>query len=127
MEKLIVEQDAFYIGLMIGFISFIVLAYLLRAIFNIPQLLRYQKAQTKLLIDLVENKKHTKDNYAYISDILKECRLHKDIKVPKRQKSLAVIDANEAEKQFMVQYMDETVNDETISLEELKRNIKNRK
>ena len=76
-------QNMFYASLFIGFISIIVMFYIMRAILNIPKFLSYQKAQTKLLMMIVEqnNKNDIDDNHKKIlNDIIIQCEL-KDIKL----------------------------------------------
>ena len=76
-------QNMFYASIFIGFISIIVMFYIMRAILNIPKFLSYQKAQTKLLMMIVEqnNKNDIDDNHKKIlNDIIIQCEL-KDIKL----------------------------------------------
>ncbi len=76
-------QNMFYASLLIGFISIIVIFYIMRAIFNIPKFLSYQKAQTKLLMMILEqnDKDAINDNNKKIlNDIITQCEL-KEIKL----------------------------------------------
>jgi len=89
-------QNMFYASLLIGFISIIVIFYIMRAIFNIPKFLSYQKAQTKLLMMLVEqnNKDTINDNHKKIlNDIIIQCEL-KEIKLYEVKKESSVDQKN---------------------------------
>lgn len=81
-------QNMFYAPILMGFIGVIV--------FNIPKFLSYQKAQTKLLMMIVEqnNKDTINDNHKKIlNDIIIKCEL-KEIKLYEVKKDSSVDQKN---------------------------------